>query len=363
MVIRITVVACFLMFASAFAQVQQTAQEEVLQATRNWLRDVSKGDRAGLNAIMDVRFIATTPAGDVLTKERLVPDDPSLDVQMLPAMDLDGPIVRLYGDIAGSHGTPQVNGRRQPNYEWHLCLQQEQQRLEAHSTPSINAEVGKIVFWSKTTISVAFALSAIVALTGQQRRAELQLPAPTGEYPVGRKSFTWLDVNRSMRPVKVDTWYPAEQSGEPVGRYLANLDAFLKDAATAGAISNQLGPALPALTGGTLLSNAHENARIAHRDRPFALLLFSHGLGISPYNYSIQLEELASHGYVIAAVEHIHDTLGVILPGEGVVPFDVELWTRYGSTPVPKTMKFYEERAMIWAEDSTFRGATVDPAV
>ena len=100
MILRITVVVCFLMLASAFTQVQQTAQDEVRQATRSWLRDISKGDRAGLNAVMDIRFIATTPAGDVLTKERLVPDDPSQSVQQLPVLELDGPIVRLYGNTA-----------------------------------------------------------------------------------------------------------------------------------------------------------------------------------------------------------------------------------------------------------------------
>jgi hypothetical protein len=100
MTIRRTVVACFLMLASVFAQVQSTAQDEVLQATRSWLQNVSKGDRAGLNAIMDPRCIITTPAGDVLTKERLMPDDPAQAVQQLPAFDLDSPMVRLYGNTA-----------------------------------------------------------------------------------------------------------------------------------------------------------------------------------------------------------------------------------------------------------------------
>lgn len=49
---------------------------------------------------MDPRFIATTPVGDVLTKERLVPDDPTHAIQQLPAFELDSPIVRLYGDSA-----------------------------------------------------------------------------------------------------------------------------------------------------------------------------------------------------------------------------------------------------------------------
>jgi hypothetical protein len=42
----------------------------------------------------------TTPAGDVLPKERLVPDDPDEAVQQLPAMSLENPIARIYGDTA-----------------------------------------------------------------------------------------------------------------------------------------------------------------------------------------------------------------------------------------------------------------------
>jgi Platelet-activating factor acetylhydrolase, isoform II len=60
--------------------------------------------------------------------------------------------------------------------------------------------------------------------------------------------------------------------------------------------------------------------RIAKIGRPFPLVLFLHGLGSSPYDYSIQSEDLASHGYIIAAIKPVHDSLAVILSGGGVVP-------------------------------------------
>jgi hypothetical protein len=79
---------------------QQTPQEEALQVTQNWLNAISKGDRTALNAIMDSRCIFTTPAGDVLTRDRLVPDDPAQAVQQLPAMNIENPIARIYGDTS-----------------------------------------------------------------------------------------------------------------------------------------------------------------------------------------------------------------------------------------------------------------------
>jgi hypothetical protein len=96
----LTFIACtLLLFAAAHAAVQ-SPQDDVLQATRNWLKGMSTADRTELNSIMDPQFVATTPAGDVLAKDRLVPDDSSQAVQQLPAFDLDSPMVRVYGDTA-----------------------------------------------------------------------------------------------------------------------------------------------------------------------------------------------------------------------------------------------------------------------
>lgn len=100
MKVRLTLAACMLLFFTSFIRAQQTPQEEVLQVARTWLTDISKGDRAGLNAIMDPRCIITTPGGDVLTKDRLVPDDPAQVVHQLPAMEIESPMARIYGDTA-----------------------------------------------------------------------------------------------------------------------------------------------------------------------------------------------------------------------------------------------------------------------
>lgn len=174
------------------------------------------------------------------------------------------------------------------------------------------------------------------------------------EYPVGRTSLIWLDANRSKRPVKLDIWYRADPSGNLAGRYFPNLDALWTDKTTAGAISDRFGPALPGITQGTFFSNACDNARIAKSGRPFPLVLFSHGLGNSPYDYSIQLEDLVSHGYIVAAAEHIPDSLGVVMPDGRVVAFDRELWERYASASSPETIRYYEQRAIVWAEDLLF---------
>ncbi len=93
----------------------QTPQDDVTAAASKWLKAISAGDRTELNAIMDPKFMATTPSGDVLTKERLVPEESDKPVQKLPPMELEAPLVRIYGSTAvlmsklKSDGGPAMN--------------------------------------------------------------------------------------------------------------------------------------------------------------------------------------------------------------------------------------------------------------
>ncbi len=90
-------VATGLLLAAGLA-FPQSPSDALIEATKSWLRNVSTGSRAELNASMDEKFLATTPAGDVLSKERLVPSDPSQPVQQLPAMELDAPLARIFAE-------------------------------------------------------------------------------------------------------------------------------------------------------------------------------------------------------------------------------------------------------------------------
>ncbi|MBS1855630.1 MAG: nuclear transport factor 2 family protein [Acidobacteria bacterium] len=62
------------------------------------MKNSAAGSRAELLASTDDRFIATTPAGDVLVRERLIPTDNRQAVQRLPPMELDAPLVRIIGE-------------------------------------------------------------------------------------------------------------------------------------------------------------------------------------------------------------------------------------------------------------------------
>jgi hypothetical protein len=88
----------FSLFLFVVTASPQSTPDDLAAAARKWLQNISAGSRAELNLLMDERFIATTPAGDVLVKERLVPSDPNQPVQQLPAMELEGPLTRVIGE-------------------------------------------------------------------------------------------------------------------------------------------------------------------------------------------------------------------------------------------------------------------------
>lgn len=62
----------------------------------------------------------------------------------------------------------------------------------------------------------------------------------------------------------------------------------------------------------------HPRAPLKPTDKPYPLLIFSHGLAGTRHTYSQYCAALASEGYVVLAVEH-RDGSGpaVVLPPEG----------------------------------------------
>jgi hypothetical protein len=145
---------------------------------------------------------------------------------------------------------------------------------------------------------------------------DLRLPAPTGRYRVGTTSLHLSDPTRTdpmaptprAREIMVRLWYPATRSRQPAAAYLppassAFLTAQLNTATGAHHPADLLGFA----------TNSQQDAPATGRHHP--LLLFSPGFGNpGPFNTGLH-EELASRGYVIAALDHTFDTTVVEFPG------------------------------------------------
>src|SRR5690348_5730962 len=112
-------------------------------------------------------------------------------------------------------------------------------------------------------------------------------PFARGRHPVGVKT---LDLQRGSRPVPVELWYPA--TDDHAGR---DVDPATRD-------TYDLLPGFP-----PAWQEAVRDAR-PHAGR-HPLVMFSHGYGGHRRQSTFLCTHLASHGYVVAAVDHTGNTI------------------------------------------------------
>lgn len=122
-------------------------------------------------------------------------------------------------------------------------------------------------------------------------------PFIRGPHPVGTQQFSWTDSNRN-HTMPVDVWYPATETHK--GQDL--------DPGTQAAFEM-----IPGM--GASLQQAVENA--APRSECFPLVVFSHGFGGERRQSTFLCTHLASHGYVVASMDHVGNTTADMLSGEG----------------------------------------------
>ena len=133
--------------------------------------------------------------------------------------------------------------------------------------------------------------------------------AARGEYHVGVRTLNFvnkgqIDILRSRngndsqydRPLKVEVWYPALVPDGQVE--LATYDDQL------GVRNDSTRPLIPFRFQGRALRNAQPELR----QSPFPLIIVSHGYPGSRVLLTYLTENLASKGYVVAAIDHTEST-------------------------------------------------------
>jgi dienelactone hydrolase len=146
-----------------------------------------------------------------------------------------------------------------------------------------------------------------------------QPPIPTGSYPIGTVNLSLVDSGRKEiyssnpddpRAFLAQIWYPAAASpGCKPAPWLDHMDVM------SPAIAGEL--QLP----GFFLSHlalvrghACADAPLAQAGEPFPVLLFSHGWNGFRTQNTYQFEELASHGYVVVALQHPYGAPATVFP-------------------------------------------------
>ncbi len=170
--------------------------------------------------------------------------------------------------------------------------------------------------------------------TGQTNTATPVLPAPSGTFGIGRIGYEWIDDQRpdayssdpkAHRDLMVYLWYPSPQgNATQPGWYLPGAREMDADTDLQPHLKQEFEAAWPLIVSGTIRPHAVENAAVARSPKTFPVVLLSHGLGGTGFEYTSLIEELVSRGYVVAAIEHTYTALAVAFPNHTIVPFHRE---------------------------------------
>jgi predicted dienelactone hydrolase len=179
------------------------------------------------------------------------------------------------------------------------------------------------------------------------------LPNPTGPYAVGIVDRELVDEARGRR-LMASVWYPAAQSGSA-----APLTDHPNEVSTAlGNLSGLPGLVFQHLRYFTLA--ATHSAPLPADDAPFPTLVFSHGMVGLRLQNSSTLQELASWGYVVVALDHTDAAAVTVFPDGEARFYNLE---RFGITSADEepTRRLMDERVFpVWVADQRFVYDTIE---
>jgi hypothetical protein len=181
--------------------------------------------------------------------------------------------------------------------------------------------------------SLALSLGPVLAQTNTVV-ATPTLPAPSGTFGIGRVGYEWIDRSRpdtyssdpqAHRDLMVYLWYPSPRGNdEKAGWYLPGAKEMDADRDLQPHVREEFQAAWPLIVSGQIRPHAVENAPVASTPKTFPVVLFSHGVGSTSFEYTSLIEELVSRGYVVVALEHTYTALAVAFPNGKIVPFHQE---------------------------------------
>jgi dienelactone hydrolase len=140
------------------------------------------------------------------------------------------------------------------------------------------------------------------------------LPTPTGPHQVGVTSRQWVDTSRGEiytadpddnKVVTVWIWYPAdvEEGAEPAP-YIENPDSFWAVGDMAGNLGTTRAEVTDYIT--TLHVSAYQDAPVAAATAQYPVIVYFDPLSGLPINQGVQVQDLASHGYVVVSILHAY---------------------------------------------------------
>jgi predicted dienelactone hydrolase len=208
--------------------------------------------------------------------------------------------------------------------------------------------------------AVSIALPAIMPV--------FRFPRPSGPYDIGTLSYHWVDADRpevfsadpdARRELMVQLWYPAKRSRSSTrAPYVTDAPALARAAARQSHLPAFLFTYLKYVT-----TNAIPAASMAGDQPSYPVLILLEGLyGFRQAN-TFQVEELVSHGYIVAAIDQPYIAAAVAFPDgrevAGLAPDEVQRLLRPSISRVESALilngRALEEGIVLYlAQDALF---------
>ncbi|MBP1040151.1 dienelactone hydrolase family protein [Vagococcus sp. BWB3-3] len=208
--------------------------------------------------------------------------------------------------------------------------------------------------WLKLILSGLILVSGCLALAVPWLFQPITFADLTGTYHVGTLSYQWTDPNRledalpetkEPRTIMVKVWYPTDETEGETAPYFEKSEPFSKSLKEVMGVPSFLTNDLKRVKTRSLAS-----VSLSDDKQQYPVLVFSHGfMGYENQN-TFQLEELASQGYVVVAINHTYQSVASIFLDGSVHYFD----QRYQATDVTKMFEKMDALNEIWLADSRF---------
>ena len=182
---------------------------------------------------------------------------------------------------------------------------------------------------------------------------------PTGPYGIGTMTVMMVDESReelysagppSPRKIMVQIWYPTDPgiTGETTP-WIDNVEVM------APALAELL--ELPSFSLSHLKyvhGHAHKDAQLSDNSEQYPVLLFSHGWSGFKAQNTFQVEELVSHGYIIAAPDHAYGAVASVFPDGEVLLVNPDALPNRGSLSEDERLGAVRLLGEQWAGDLSF---------